>query len=322
MPWAVGFLLLTFLPMLALLALSMTRTSGPLNDTRFEWIWADHYRGALSVDSSYALSAADPWYWRILGGKPNDGRFYTSLYNSLFYSLFAVPLGLCSSLAVAMLLNRSFRGMSLIRACVYLPHILGGVATIVIWSWLFNPQFGWINQVIRLLYEALDPVVRLFREDGTGDWSMPGWLYSPMWCKPAVIIMCIWTMGGSMLIFLAALRRVPRMLHEAAALDGAGHWHRFRNVTLPHITPVVLFNLIVSLIFSMQAFNESYMLQNRAQNDGLLFYVLYLYRCAFEPPYRVGYASALAWIFFGLIGLLVLLAVRSARSWVFYEGDA
>ena len=319
MPWAVGFLLLTLLPVLALLALSMTRTSGPLDDTRFEWIGADHYRDALSVDRSYTPSATDPVYWRVLGGKPNDVRFYTSLYNSLFYSLFAVPLGLCSSLAVALLLNRSFRGMSLIRACIYLPHVLGGVATIVIWSWLFNPQFGWINQAIRLLQKVLDPVVRLFRESGTGDWPMPGWLYSPEWCKPAVIIMFIWTMGGSMLIFLAALRRVPRVLHEAAALDGAGPWHRFRTVTLPHITPVVLFNLIVSLIFAMQAFNESYMLQNRAQDDGLLFYVLYVYQAAFEAPYRLGYAAALSWILLIVLFVLTVPIVWTSRRWVHYE---
>ncbi|MHC4093723.1 MAG: carbohydrate ABC transporter permease, partial [Planctomycetota bacterium] len=219
------------------------------------------------------------------------------------------------------LLSRPLPGIGLFRTLLYLPHVLGGVATVLIWSWLFNPRFGPINSMLGWCVATADPVIGLFGEAGTTSWEPPGWFYSPQWCKPALIVMQIWSFGGSMLIFLAALQQVPRSLHEAAAMDGAGSQRRFRHVTLPHLTPAILFNLVTGLIFSMQAFHQAYLLTNRAQNDGLLFYVLYLYRCAFEPPYRVGYASALAWIFFAVVFALVILAVSSARRWVFYEGD-
>ena len=123
-----------------------------------------------------------------------------------------------------------------------------------------------------------------------------------------------------MLIFLAALRRVPFVLYDAAGLDGAGIWKKFRHITWPMITPVVLFNLIVSIIFAMQSFNEPYMLQNRRQEEGLLFYVLYVYRTAFEAPYQLGYASALSWIFILVLMLLVLPLVWSSRRWVYEAG--
>lgn len=324
LPWAIGFVFLTFLPLLATAALSFTRVELETTGRRITWVGAENYRHALRIDRRGAAlpphdeAADDPWLWRLLGGRPDDPRFYTALYNSLFYSAFVVPLGLCTSLAVAMLLSRPFRGAAVFRALVYLPHVLGGVATIVIWSWLFNPQFGWINQAIRGVYAILDPVVGLFRDAGTSDWALPDWLYSPGACKPAVIIMSIWTMGGSMLIFLAALRRVSPRLYEAASLDGAASWHRFRSITVPQISPAILFNATLGLVFSMQAFNEAYLLQTRRQDDGLLFYALYLYQVAFDAPYRFGYASALAMILFAVLFLLVGLLLWSARRWVHY----
>jgi len=289
-----------------------------VNWRAFSWVGAAHYRTAFGVDGAYEPSGDDPWHWRTLGGRPSDPQFYGALGNSLFYSLFAVPLALCTSLLAAILLNRSFRGMSVVRACMYLPHVLGGVATIVIWSWMFNPRFGWINQAIRGVYLAIDPVVALLSEGGTTGWTVPDWLYSPAGCKPAVIVMHVWMMGGAMLIFLAALRRVPGELYEAARIDGAGPWHRFRHVTWPQITPVVLFNLVFGLIFAMQCFSEAYMLQNRQQEDGLLFYMLHLYQVAFEPPYRFGYASALAWILFGVLAILIVPVLWTSRRWVYY----
>ncbi len=318
LPWATGFVGLTLLPMLASLGLSFTRVEPGLSAERITWVGTANYRAALGVDHTHQPTAADPWYWRLLGGRPKDGRFYTSLYNSLVYTMFAVPLSLCTSLAVALLLNRQARGMSIVRACVYLPHVLGGVATIVIWSWLFNPQFGWLNQVIRFIYALLDPGVRLFSEVGTEAWPVPRWLYSPAGCKPAVVIMHVWTMGGSMLIFLAALRRIAPQLYDAAALDGAGAWHRFRHVTMPQISPAALFILTVSTVFTMQSFNEAYLLQNRQQDDGLLFYVLYLYQVAFEPPYQLGHASALAWILVAVLALLIVPLLWTSRRWVHY----
>ena len=321
-PWALGFVFLTLVPAALSLVVSTMRTEEHPDVQSWRWVGMEHYADALRVDRSHVPARDDPWHWRVLGGRPQDERFYASLYNSLFYTVLAVPLGLCSSLLVALLLNRPLRGGTLIRACIYLPHLLGGVATIVIWSWLLNPQFGWINQALSWLYAALDPLVRLFHARGTIDWPLPDWLYSKAWCKPAVVIMHVWTMGGSMLIFLAALRRVPPTLHDAAMIDGAGVWHRFKHVTWPQITPALMFNLIVSLIFTMQSFNESYLLQNRRQGDGLLFYVRYLYEVAFESPQRFGYASALAWILLVVLVLLVAPIVWTSRRWVYYEGES
>lgn len=317
-PWAVGLVVLTLIPLGASLALSLCETGLQSGSLRTTWIGAGNFVDALAIDRSAEPIITDPWYWRALGGRPNDPRFYKSLGNSLFYTAFAVPLNLLTSLAVALLLNRRFRGAALARTLVYLPSVLGGAATIVIWSWMLNPQFGCVNEILRALYVALDPLIRLFSESGTANWSVPDWLYSPTWCKPALILMHAWTMGGSMLIFLAALRRMDMRLHDAAALDGAGAWRRFRHVTWPQITPAVLFNLIVSTVFAMQAFTEPYMLQNRRQEEGLLFFVPYLYETAFEGSHQLGYASAMAWIFLIVLCIITAPLILSSRRWVYY----
>ena len=318
LPWVVGLTALTLLPMMASLALSLSRNGGRLSATDFTWAGTQHYREALSIDTSHTLHPEDPWYWKLLGGKPNDPRLYTSLYNSLFYSLIAVPLGLAVSLAVALLIHRPIPGMGLARALLYLPTVLGGVATLAIWSWLLNPQFGWINRAIRLTFDLLDGIVRPLTGRGTTSWPAPDWLYSPISCKPALILMHLWTTGGAMLIFIAARRRVPPELYHAAQLDGAGAFPQFRCITWPQMTPAVFFNLLVSFIFSMQSFNESYLLQNRRQNDGILFLALYVYQTAFEPPYSLGYACALAWILFAVLLLFIVPVTWTSRRWVHY----
>ncbi len=300
LPWLIGLIGLTVIPVAGSLLMSLIRWDGLSLSANLHWAGLDHYRTIIEDD---------PMFRRALG-------------NSLYYSLLATPLTVSASLAAAVLLSRPVRGIALFRTLFYLPHVLGGVATILIWSWLFNPRFGPINAVLRFTFACLDPAVRLFNSDGTSSWQAPAWFYSPQWCKPALVVMQVWLFGGAMLIFLAALQHVPSQLRDAAAVDGAGRWHRFRHVTLPYLSPAILFNLVIGLVASMQAFNQAYLLFNRAQDDGLLFYVLYLYRCAFEPPYRMGYASALGWIFFALVFVLVLAAVRTARGWVFYEGQS
>jgi multiple sugar transport system permease protein len=300
LPWLIGLMVLTVVPLGGSLLMSLVRWDGLSFTTNLEWVGLDHYRTIIDDD---------PLFRKALG-------------NSLYYSLLAAPLTVAASLAAAVLLAKPVRGIAIFRTAFFLPHVLGGVATILIWGWLFNPQFGPVNAILRGAFILLDPVVRLLSADGTSQWEPPGWFYSPQWCKPALVIMQTWLFGGAMLIFLAALQHVPPQLHDAAAVDGASRWHRFRHVTLPFLSPAILFNFVTSLVASMQAFNQAYLLYNRAQDDGLLFYVLYLYRCAFEPPYRMGYASALAWVFFALVFVLVLAAVRSARGWVFYEGEA
>ncbi len=296
-PWLVGVVVLTVLPVLGSLVMSLLRWDGLTLSAGVQWVGLDHYRH-LATD---------------------DADFRKALSNSLIYSFMATPLSLAASLGAALLLSRRLPGMGIFRTLVYLPHVLGGVATVMIWSWLLNPRFGPVNAVLRESYALLDPLVRLWNPAGTSDWAVPGWFYSSTWCKPGLVLMQMWSFGGGMLIFLAALQQVNTQTVEAAHLDGAGWWSRLRHVTLPQLTPAVLFNTVTGLAASMQAFNQAYLMYNRSQDQGLLFYVLYLYRCAFEPPYRVGYASALAWVFFGLIFALVIVAVRTARHWVFYD---
>jgi multiple sugar transport system permease protein len=317
LPWLVGVISLTLAPMVASVLLSFTRWNG-LSFADIRWVGADHYGQALRIDRGYQPQPSDPWYWAALGGRPADSQFYQALYNSAYYGVFAVPLGLAASLGLALLLNLPLRGIRFFRTLYYLPHVLGGVATVLIWSWLLNPKFGVINAALRWMYEGAGLVAAWYGAD-TSVWSTPDWLYSPAWCKPALILMHTWTAGGAMLIFLAALQGVSDQSHEAARIDGAGRWRRFRDITLPQITPAIFFNLILGIVTSLQTFSQAYLLYNRAQDDGLLFYVLYLYRCAFEAPYRIGYASALAWILFVILFGLTLLVVRSGRRWVYYE---
>jgi len=202
-----------------------------------------------------------------------------------------------------------------VRALAYLPHLLSGAATVLIWGWLLNPRFGWINQALRAVYAALDPLVRVLSARGTTGWGMPDWLYSPTWCMPALVLVHVWSFGATMLIFLAALRRVDPSLHEAARLDGATKWHRLVNVTLPQIAPVIMFNAVVLTVLSLQAFTEPFLLTQRGQRDGLLLFVPYLYETAFGMTPRLGYASAVSVIFVGVTLLAVLPMVFAARRW-------
>jgi ABC-type sugar transport system permease subunit len=298
-PWLIGFVGLTLLPMAASAALSLTRWDGLSLRDGVAWVGLEHYREMLSGD---------------------DARLSAALSNTLFYTVVGVPLSLVTSLVFALLLNTRVAGAGVFRTIFFLPYMLSSVATVMVWSWVFNPRFGIANRVLQAVYDLLDPVVRLFHTEGTSAWMMPEWFYSPDACKPALIIMRVWLCGGAMLVFLAALQRLPGELIEAADIDGAGRWRRFLHVTLPHLSPAILFNVVMGLIFAMQSFDHAYLLFNRAQRDGLLFYMLHLYRVAFEPPYRLGYASAMAWVLFGVIAIMIVPILLVARRTVFYGG--
>ncbi|MCP4589794.1 MAG: sugar ABC transporter permease [bacterium] len=321
LPWMIGVLLLSVGPMLASFALSLVSWDG-LEWSGIKWVGLDNYRQLAEFVPDDPLRSFDPWYFEALPGRPADPRFYRAVYNTLVYGLTAVPLGLVAALLMALLLDARMRGIAVFRTLYYLPHVLSGVATVMVWSWLFNPRFGWINLVLRGFYRALDPVLVAVGLEGTSSWPVPDWLYSPAACKPALVVMHVWAAGGAMLIFLAALQSIPASLYEAAAIDGAGRRRRFWSVTLPQITPALYFNLILGVVYALQTFSQPYLLRNRAQHDGLLFYVLYLYQCAFEEPHRLGYASAVAWVLFVVILLLTLLVVRSGRWWVHYESES
>ena len=321
MPWFIGLFGLTLLPMIASILLAFTEWDG-VSLATIHWVGLGNFRQIFGIVPGQAPLSTDPFpgLWPMLGGRPQDPLFFKALYNSLVYSIFAVPLGLAASLLLALLLNQKLRGIHFFRTFYYMPHVLGGVATIMIWRWIFNPDFGLANEMLRAIYRFVAPAAAMLGLGDASQWPVPAWLYSPDLAKASMIIMGLWGAGGAMLIFLAALQNVPDHLYEAARIDGAGTWRQFRHVTLPQISPAIFFNLIMGIIGSLQTFNQAYLMNMPSQKDSLLFYVLYLYQCAFED-YRMGYGSALAWVLFVVILALTGLALLGGKRWVYYEGE-
>ncbi|ALS29853.1 ABC transporter permease [Paenibacillus sp. 32O-W] len=230
-----------------------------------------------------------------------DPFFWLSLKITFIYAIVSVPLGLIVALLLAMLLNQSLKGIYLFRVIYYLPAVISGVAVALLWKWIFNPEFGLLNWFLGL-----------FGIKG------PMWIFSEDWALPSIIIMSLWSVGGSMLIYLAGLQGIPTELYEAAEIDGANRFRRFLNVTLPMLSPVIFFNLVMGIIGSLQVFTEGYVMTQGGPNNSTLFSVLYLYRQAFNY-FSMGYASAMAWVLFLIILALTLLVFRSSPMWVFYE---
>ena len=284
-PYLVGLVVLLLVPLAASLALSFVRWDGVGGLDRAQWVGTTHYARMLSGD--------DPFFTK-------------ALTNTLIYAGAAVPLGLCASLGLAMLLNRKLAGIGIFRTIFYLPHVVAGVATIMMWQWVFNPDLGPVNAALRAAGVDTD----------SGDLFL--WLHSPTGCKPALILMSLWGLGGSMLIFLAALQNVPEHLHEAARVDGAGRWRRFWHITLPAISPAMLFNLVMGLIAAMQIFTKAFLLWSHQQRNGLLMMVPQIYYEAFKFGH-FGYASAMAWILLVIILALTTLVLGTSRRWVYYE---
>jgi len=232
----------------------------------------------------------------------HDRLYLRSLLNTLFYAGLSVPLGLALALALALLLNSGVRGLTVYRTIFFLPALVPMVALAVLWLWIFNGEYGVLNVFLsRLGIPA------------------PGWLTDPAWSKPALVLLSMWGMGHAMVIFLAGLQDVPVHLYEAADLDGAGWWSKIRHVTLPMISPVLLFNGIMGIIGSLQFFAIPYIMTPNGQPArSAYFYAMYLYDNAFLYL-RMGYASAMAWILFLLILTLTLLSLRLAARYVHYE---
>ena len=232
-----------------------------------------------------------------------DDRFYLSLYNTAYYVFLGVPLHLLLALLAAMAMNLNIRGIRFYRTVYFLPSITPVVASSLLWLWIFNPEFGLANSALSAL-----GLPRLF------------WLQDPRLAKAAFIIMSFWNIGGQMVILLAGLKGIPPALYEAAHIDGAGAWASFRNITLPMLSPAIFFNLILAIIGAFQVFTQAYIITQGGPENATLFYVLYLYRAAFEN-FRMGYASAMAWVLFIIILFFTLIQFRLSDRWVFYEGD-
>jgi multiple sugar transport system permease protein len=232
----------------------------------------------------------------------SDELFRKSIGVTLYYSFASVPLRILVAFLLAVLLNQKIRGLPIFRTIFYLPAIVPAIASSVLWIWLFNPDFGLLNSVLRPL-----------------GFPKIQWIYSSSSVMPSFILMSLWDIGPMMIIFLAGLQGVPRQLYEAVEIDGGNAWHRLRHITIPMITPTILFNLILSIIGAMQMFVQPYVMTEGGPNNNSLMYVLYLYQKAFEQS-QMGYASALAWILFIIIAVMSFLVLRTSSSWVYYEG--
>jgi multiple sugar transport system permease protein len=238
-------------------------------------------------------------YERLL---THDPLFWTSISNTMYFALLGVPISVAFALGLALLLNQQVRGCDAFRTIFFIPSIVSGVAVSILWLWLLNPETGLINSTLRLL-------------------GIPGplWLQSTEWSKPAIILMGLWGVGGSMIIFLAGLQSIPRHLYEVALLDGASPSAQFRHITLPFITPTIFFNLVVGFIGAFQVFTPAFVMTGGGPADSTLFYALYLFRHGFEY-FNMGYASALAWILFLVTVVVSAVQFLISRYWVYY-GD-
>jgi multiple sugar transport system permease protein len=284
LPWLLGFVGLFLGPMVASIVFSLCDYD-VLHHPR--WVGAQNYTRMV----------ADPLLPKVLG-------------NVFYLAILGIPLTIGLSLALAMLLNSKVKGMPVYRTLFYLPSLTPVVAMAILWLFILNPDSGVLSQVWR------STVGVWF------GWPAPTWLASEQWSKPALILMSMWGAGGGIILWLAGLQGVPQHLYEAADLDGARTWDRFRHVTLPMLTPYILFNLIMGTIGWLQRFTDIYVMTDGAGGpvDSTMVPVLYLFNNAFQY-FKMGYASAWAWLIFAVVMLLTALNLYGSKRWVYYEGD-
>lgn len=280
-PWIIGFIIFTLGPMIVSLYLSFTDYS---LGSSISW---PTFTG---LENYIKLFAQDPKFWHSLGV-------------TVTYAIIAVPLTLFFGFMVAFLLNLKVPGLAVWRTLYYLPSVTPAVAGAILWGIIFNPSFGIMNWFLSLM-----------------SIKGPGWLSSQQWALPALIIMSLWGVGGGMIIYLAGLQGIPTTLYEAAEIDGANSLKKLIHITLPLMTPVIFFNLVIGIIGTFQFFTGVYVLTRGGPADATLFYNLYLYNNAFRYM-EMGYASSLAWVLFIIVLLLTLLVFRSSSLWVYYEGE-
>jgi multiple sugar transport system permease protein len=280
-PWIVGFLIFTAYPLLASLYYSCCAYSG---------LCTPHWVGAANYQQMFF----------------EDELFWRSLRNTAYMVVVALPLGLIAALSLAMLLNQKVRGIAAYRTIYYLPSLVPAVASAILWLWLFNPEIGLINTVLKPMFDIIHI-------------PPPAWLGDPIWAKPALVLMGVWGAGGGVIIYLAGLQDVPTSLYEAASLDGAGAWSRFWNVTLPMISPIIFFNLIMGIIGMFQYFTQAYIMTKGGPQDATMFYALHLFNSAFVD-WKLGYASAMAWVLFAITLVCSLVVMKTSARWVYYGG--
>jgi multiple sugar transport system permease protein len=235
----------------------------------------------------------------------HDSMFRTALFNTFYYTVFEVPLSTVAAIGLALLLNMDVRGRAFYRTLFYIPSIVPVVASSLIFVWIFQPSFGVVNSLLTDVHI-----------------QGPAWFFSIAWSKPSFILLGLWGLGQPMVIYLAALQGVPREMYEVAALEGAGPLQRLRNVTLPMISPVILFNVIMSLVLSIQYFTQAQVIETPAGSPGssTMFFVIYYYQQAFQDLH-LGYASAMAFMLFILVLIITVVLLKSSSGWVYYENE-
>lgn len=290
-PWLIGFIVLTVGPMVASLFFSFTQYD-VLNEAR--WVGGKNYQDLAGVD------------W------PNISK---ALSNSLYLAGVGVPLSLLTGLAIALLLNTAARGMRFYRTFFYMPAIVPGVASAVLWTWVLTP-------------DANKGLINSFWSSTITQWFSlppPGWIQSADWSKPALILMGVWGAGSGMVLWLAGLKGVSTTLYEAAGIDGASSRQLFWSITFPQLSPIIFFNLVMGFIGAMQEFDRMYIMKPSKDgpigpDNSMLTPVFYLFRNGFEY-FKMGSASAIAWMIFGIIVLLTFIQFKLAPRWVHYETD-
>jgi multiple sugar transport system permease protein len=231
----------------------------------------------------------------------SDKLFWQALKVTTVYTVISVPLSMVLAFLLALLMNTKVRGIAVFRTIYYMPSIVPAVANAVLWAWILNSDFGLLNAFLHAI--GLPKVL---------------WLQEPAWALPALILMSLWGLGGSMVVYLAGLQGIPDVFYEAAEIDGAGMWAKLWHVTLPLMSPVIFFNLVMGIIGTFQIFTAGYLITDGGPQNATLFYVLYLWRNAFEYL-EMGYAAALAWVLFFVIMGLTVFIFRGIGSRVYYE---
>jgi multiple sugar transport system permease protein len=244
-----------------------------------EWIWLDNYLSLWQSDL----------FWEVFG-------------NTVYFIFLAVPLSVACSLALALVANTSLRGITFFRTAYFLPVVSSMIAVALVWSWIFNPEYGLLNHLLQVLFGV----------------KGPAWLESTSWALPAMAIVTVWKgLGYSMVIFLAGLQNIPRDLYHAATIDGAGVWKRFRHITLPMLSPTTFFVLVITLINSFQVFEQTYVLTKGGPANSTLTMSYYIYQNAFQF-FQMGKAAALSYVLFAVIFGVTLMQFRIQKRWVFY----
>ncbi|MFF2909795.1 carbohydrate ABC transporter permease [Paenibacillus sp. NPDC057934] len=280
LPWLLGLVIFTLGPMIFSLILSFSKWDVITGVESIQFVGFDNFKAIF-----------------------HDELFYQSLKVTFIFALVSVPLFQVASILIALLLNMRSRGMKFFRLIFFMPSVIPAVATSMMWVMIFNPEYGILNKALAW-----------FGIQG------PAWLQDPSYALGALIVMGLWGVGNTIIIYLSGLQGVPEDLYEAGQLDGAGPFRKFFSITLPMITPTVFFNLIMGIIGGFQYFTQAFVMTNGGPLNSTLFYNLYLYNKAFME-FDMGYASALSWILFLIIMIFTLLVIRSSSFWVHYQGD-